>query len=200
MFKNIIIGVVVTAISAGLIFGAVYRTEQRADIGTRSQSFQSDNGTNGLSGSNNGNQRNNNGSGDSVFGQGHQNDRPAQGSHSGSISTWNNQPIQVNAIVQFVDENSLLTLTAEGDQVSVENRAWWFAVQAGFSSHAGDEVLISGFREENGHFEVIWIEDLSTGNMVQIRSEDGHPLWRGIGNGGANRKNGSLQGSGEIKK
>ncbi len=198
MFKNIIIGVVVTAISAGLIFGAVYRTEQRADTGTRSQSLQSNNGANGLSGSNDGNRRSNNGSEGSLQGQGHQNDRSVQGSHSGSISSWNNQSILVNAFVQFVDENSLMALTAEGEQISIENRAWWFAVQAGFSSHAGDEVLISGFREENGHFEVIWIEDLSTGNMVQIRSEDGHPLWRGSGNGGANRKNGSTPGLKEF--
>jgi hypothetical protein len=48
-----------------------------------------------------------------------------------------------------VDANALVVTTTNGNQVIVENRAWWYAQEQGFSAQVGNPVTLVGFYEDN---------------------------------------------------
>ena len=88
--------------------------------------------------------------------------------------------LTIQGTVASVDANTLVVLTTDGEQVTVEGRAWWFAQEQGFSAQVGDKVTLTGFHEDD-HFEVGQIDDATTGQTVLIRDENGRPLWAGRG-------------------
>jgi hypothetical protein len=109
-------------------------------------------------------------------------DAPGDGTGTGQaqVDEW----LTLAGTVSSVDADALIIETAGGEQVTVENRAWWFALDQGFEAQAGDEVTVVGFYED-GDFEVSQIDDTTTGQTVQIRDENGRPLWAGRGRRGA---------------
>lgn len=191
MFKNIILGVVLTTISAGLVYGAVTRTELRETTGVGGNGGGSGN----YSTTNERGGRNQNESdflNESNSGNGN---RGGSGNGQGGASTAYGEPLElslaeVDEIVQFegvvreVSADHMLMDTYDDGQILIENRAWWFAVEAGFSTAAGDEITVSGFYDDDDAFEAISIENLTQGTSVQIREDSGRPLWAGNGNSG----------------
>jgi len=82
----------------------------------------------------------------------------------------------------------LVVQTTSGEKVSVENRAWWFAQEQGFSTRVGNQVTLVGFYEGDDPstssglcFEVGQIDDTINGQTVLVRDENGWPLWAGRG-------------------
>ncbi|HWQ45621.1 MAG TPA: hypothetical protein VN376_02075 [Longilinea sp.] len=79
--------------------------------------------------------------------------------------------------VFYVDSLQMTVDTSDG-QVLLENRPWTFLVSLGFSASAGDELRLTGFYED-GVFEVMSIEQISSGTIYTLRDEDGRPMWAG---------------------
>ena len=114
-------------------------------------------------------------------GQGRQN---ARGDQTGSGEAKVNEWLLIEGTVVSVDENTLVVQTTADTQVRVENRAWWFAQEQGFSAQSGDQVTLTGFYE-GADFEVGQIANDTSNQIVLIRDETGRPLWAGFGRGGA---------------
>lgn len=106
----------------------------------------------------------------------------APGDQTGSGAAQVEEWLTFQGFVVGVDADTLVVQTTGGGQVVVENRAWWFAQDQGFSAQVGDEVVLLGFYEGDD-VEVGQIEDLDTGQVVRLRDESGRPLWAGQGRG-----------------
>jgi hypothetical protein len=102
------------------------------------------------------------------------------GTGQAQVDEW----LTLSAIVVSVDDSALVLQAEGGEQVSVENRPWWFAQEQGLVAQVGDQLTVVGFYED-GEFEVGQIQNLSSGQMVQIREEGGRPLWAGRGRRGS---------------
>jgi len=180
MIRKIILGVVVFGISAGLIYGGVYRTiartetEEKANQSERNLSINQGNSEEGSQG-----QGKNRAS--SSDGQ--------QGGKNGSESDHATSDEEFSDMVSFtgtvtqVNEDLLVILSEKGSEIIIENRAWWFATDAGFSARIGDSIAFNGFYEGVDKFEVSYLENLTNGMEVQIREESGRPKWAGNGRG-----------------
>jgi len=51
----------------------------------------------------------------------------------------------------------LVVQTASGEQVTVEDRAWWFVQDQGFSTQVGNQVTLAGFYK-GGDFDGLRFE------------------------------------------
>ncbi len=176
MIKKIILGVVVLSISAGLIYGGVYRTIARTD--TEERVYQSEKNLSpnqGNSGEGNQGQENSRING-SNGGQGGGN-----GSESNRVTSDDKfkDIVSFTGIVTQVNEDQLMILCEKGNEIVIENRAWWFATDTGFSAEIGDSIYLNGFYETADEFEVSYVENLTKGVEVQIREGSGRPLWAG---------------------
>ena len=105
-------------------------------------------------------------------GQGHNSNPQAQEEAIG-IEEWE----QVQGIVTVAD--SELTLeTADGTEILVGLGQASYREQTGFVINVGDEVVIDGFNEY-GEFKAGVIENLTTGERLDVRDETGRPMWAG---------------------
>jgi len=117
------------------------------------------------------------------------------GTGQANVEEW----LTLQGTVVSVDADTLIVQTASGEQVTMENRPWWFAQEQGFSAQVGDQMTLIGFYEgdepstghrgelvePSGHrFEVGQIDDTTNGQTVLVRDEDGRPLWAGRGRRG----------------
>ena len=101
------------------------------------------------------------------------------GTGQANVEEW----LTLQGTVVSVDADTLVVQTASGEQVTMDNRPWWFAQEQGFSAQVGDQVTLVGFYE--GHdFEVGRIDDATNGQTVLLRDENGQPLWAGRGRRG----------------
>ena len=91
--------------------------------------------------------------------------------------------LTLQGTVVSVDADTLLMQTASGEQVTMENRPWWFAQEQRFSTQVGNQVTLVGFYEK-GDFEVGQISDTTNGQTILVRDENGRPLWAGRGRRG----------------
>jgi hypothetical protein len=91
--------------------------------------------------------------------------------------------LEIQGTVASVDTDGLVIATANGQQLSVENRPWSFAQEQGFWTQAGNQIILTGF-DEAGEFEVGQIVDHTTGSSVTMREASGRPMWAGRGRGG----------------
>jgi hypothetical protein len=114
---------------------------------------------------------------------------PSDGIGTGQavVDEW----VMIQGAVVSVDGNTMIVQTAGGQEMAVENRAWWFAQEQGFSAEVGDQVILHGFYEDgdslassDSHFEAGQIGNETTGQTVQIRETSGRPLWAGRGRRG----------------
>lgn len=108
-------------------------------------------------------------------------DAPGDGTGSGAaeVDEW----LRIDGTVVSVDGDALVVLAEDGTEIVVENRAWWFAQDQGFSLQVGDEVTLVGFYEGDD-FEVGQILDITHETGVEIREESGRPQWAGGGRRG----------------
>jgi hypothetical protein len=91
--------------------------------------------------------------------------------------------LTIQGTIARVDADTLVVQTDSGEQITMENRPWWFAQEQGFSAQVGDQVVLIGFYE-NGDLEVGQISNATNGQMVLVRDENGRPLWAGRGRRG----------------
>jgi len=89
----------------------------------------------------------------------------------------------LQGIVANVDEDALTVRLLSGEQIVVEERAWSFAQEQGFSPQVGDQVTLAGFFEGE-EFEAGRIENLTAGQIVALSGPDGRPQWAGRGRRG----------------
>ena len=180
MIKKIILSVVVLGISAGLVYGGVYRTiartetEEKVNQSERNLSAnlgKSEEGTQGQ-----GKNRTNSLNGQQGGKNESKSDHVTSNEESKDMASY-------TGIVTEVNENLLVILSEKGNEIVIENRAWWFATDAGFSAGIGDSIALNGFYETVDKFEVSYIENLTKGVEVQIREGSGRPLWAGNGQG-----------------
>lgn len=192
MFRKIVIGGLIAALSGGLIYGGIYRTAARAETGEAARE-----GTNRGEGRNAGQNEN------QGFDQ--ENDRGFQNTQANSGNKGNSgygqrggegveaesgvyQTVESTGIVSDITKDWLAIRLEDGSEMLIEDRAWWYALDSGFSAIAGDSVQVTGFIDDDGKFEPSMILNMSSGVQVEIRGEQGgRPNWAGGGGGGGNR-------------
>jgi hypothetical protein len=119
----------------------------------------------------------------------------SDGAGQAEVDGW----LQLQGTVASVDGDALVLKATSGEEIVVEGRPWQFAQEQGCSAQAGDQMTLTGFYEEGEpstglgqssvypagqHFEVSRIENISSGQVILIRDEDGRPLWAGRGRRG----------------
>lgn len=81
-------------------------------------------------------------------------------------------------VVISLDDESLWIETDQEENLEITGRAWSFILESGLVVSIGDQVELEGFYE-NDEFEVSYLEDLTSGESLQIREDSGRPLWSG---------------------
>jgi uncharacterized protein YdeI (BOF family) len=106
---------------------------------------------------------------------------PGDGTGTGQaqVDEW----LTLAGSVVSVDADELLVQTDDGQQILIDGRAKRFLDELGLTAQVGQRLQLTGFYED-GDFEVGTVENVSTGQTVQIRDENGRPLWAGGGRRG----------------
>ena len=161
MFKKIFMWTIYALIVGLLIFGAANRTAAKTDqelLFGRSDVVSETGQGRGGSG---------NSEWSSDFGDTDHEENPVE-------HDW----VSLSGQIIQVDGRTLEVLTEYDGILEISGRSWRFAQASGYLPGVGNEVILDGFFE-NGEFEVSAIQDLSAGQIVLLRDEDGHPLWSG---------------------
>jgi hypothetical protein len=203
MLKKIFLGILLVGLIAVLLFGAACRTNAITAKGSGSQEGTSSLfgifSSGGQSSSSNfqgggGNNRGGGGSGrvsqqggtgsqsSSNVDQGTGNSTAASelGSTQASTREW----ITIEGAVSSLTPDVLTVTSDQGVVYEIANRAWRFAQEQGFTTSPDNRLSILGFFDENNVFEACQITDLTTGERVTLRDENGRPLWAGRGGSG----------------
>lgn len=85
--------------------------------------------------------------------------------------------IEISGQVLEASHRGLTIQLANGQSISLSGRAWRYAQNLGFTAQTGDRVSIKGIFENN-RFEIIQMTLLRTEQAVNLRDENGQPLWR----------------------
>ncbi len=166
MFKKILVGTLVVGLIGILVAGAINRTNVK--VGTAE--------THGQGQGRGGHPQ------DTLKGRGQGRGNADQ---LGAGQTQVADGLTLKGTVVSVDNTTLLVQTSNGEQVTVENRPWQYALGANFSAQVGDQVTLTGFYQ-SGVFEVSQMNNLTNGKSVALRDATGRPGWAGRGqrNGG----------------
>jgi len=101
------------------------------------------------------------------------------GTGQATVTEW----VTLTGTVTSVDETTMVVTATTGQEISVTNRAWSFAQEQGFTVQAGEQVTLTGFYDGDA-FEAGQITNETTSQSVQLRDENGRPMWAGQGRGG----------------
>ena len=180
MWKRIILAVVFVGLIGVLVVGGINRTMDRTAQVVEAQGRRGGEDRGGTAeGLGAGYGRGGGGEG-RGYGSGTQGQGSRRGDQTGTGQAHVEEWLTLNGTVTGVDGNALLAQTEDGAQVTVENRAWWFAQEEGFSAEVGDEVTLLGFYE-GGELKIGRIDDLTNGQSILLRDENGRPMWAGRG-------------------
>jgi hypothetical protein len=189
MGKRIVLGVVLAGLIGILVAGAIVRTVDKTGgvaeargLGQGrggSESVNDDAGQGYRGGEGASNDRAGQSRRGSAQGQGSGTQGSGLGTGQAEVDEW----LTIQGTVVSANADALVVQAADGQQVVVENRPWWFAQEQGFSTKAGDQVTLTGFYEGED-LEVGQISDGTNGQTAQIREESGRPLWAGRGRRG----------------
>ncbi len=81
---------------------------------------------------------------------------------------------------QVIVADSEMVVQTAGGEVIVGLGQVWYREEAGFVLSVGDDVSVTGFYED-GEFKAGTVENLTTGQTLVLRDEDGRPMWAGGG-------------------
>jgi len=186
MLKKIVLGTLLVGLIGILVVGAVIRTmdktERVAEASGRGYGRNNaEVGTYAAGGSGQGRGGYAQGGNRGGYGSRGREDAPSDqtGTSQANVEEW----LTLQGTVVSVDADALVVQTVSGEQVTMENRPWWFAQEQGFSAQVGDQVKLIGFYEGD-RFEVGQIDDITKGQTVLVRDENGRPLWAGRGRRG----------------
>jgi hypothetical protein len=194
MLKKIVLGTLLVGLIGILVVGAVIRTMDKTERvaeasgrgyrrnGAEAGTYAAG-GSTGLTTGGSGQGRGGYAQSGNQGGYGGQGREDAPGDQTGTGQANVEEWLTLQGTVVSVDADVLVVQTVSGEQVTMENRPWWFAQEQGFSAQVGDQVTLIGFYE-NDSFEVGQIDDISKGQTVLVRDEDGRPLWAGRGRRG----------------
>jgi hypothetical protein len=203
MLKKVLWGVLFVGLIGILVTGAVVRTMAKTEHGAEAQALghgygHNETGESGLGYGWDGSQGRAvavGGSGQGRGGYGGQGREDASRDGTGTGQAQAEEWLTLQGTVVSVDADVLIVETTGGEQIAVENRAWWFAQEQGFSVQIGDQVTLVGFYEGSDlstssgqRFEVSRIDNVTSGQSVLVRDENGRPLWAGGGRGGQGRR------------
>jgi hypothetical protein len=171
MLKKILMWLIYAGVVGLLIFGAVIRTQAKAGDKARPESkieeaaYRPDNQGGEVLGN---------------YGQGTGRiDRPSENGEEIHLAEDEEHDwISLSGVVTGLDAESLWIETDEGENLEFTRRVWRFIRESGLEISAGDQVELEGFYE-NGEFEISYLEDLTSGESLQIREDSGRPLWGG---------------------
>lgn len=195
MIKKIILGVLFTALSGFLIFGAVNRTlaktnDVRTEVngGGRYQSQEiglakGAEDENPFGRNQSLNRSLNRSETDSQYGNGgglQDSDRTGVQDPQATAGVW----AEYEGNVISMDSSMILVETDDGDEIVIEGRALLFMQDSGFVTSIGNTLLITGFYEDD-EYKVATIVDQTTGESIVVRDEGGRPGWAGNGWGGS---------------
>jgi len=85
--------------------------------------------------------------------------------------------------VTSVDTTGLTLQTDDGQTLSIDLGPEWFWSDQGMTLAAGERVTVQVF-DEDGEIKIGQIRLESDGTLLQLRDDDGRPLWAGRGRGG----------------
>jgi hypothetical protein len=185
MLKKIALGIVMVGVSGGLIYGAVNRTAARTGTSFsgngnsgshRNQGWQDGEGIQTTGRQNEAGGNNGNGNG----GRGRNTNEESFAYSGGSELAEVDAIYEIDGTVEFVDDNQMVIIDENNTRTVVENRAWRYAIEAGFNAAINDHVQLSGFYDE-GVFEAISLDNITRNIAVRIREDNGRPLWAGGG-------------------
>ena len=169
--RHIIVTSILLGLAAVLVIGGVERTQAKTSVDSEIYSQGSGNG-NG-----------NNGSGyDTV-------DHDEQTTYGVPLvlaEELMTETTTLTGTVQSYDAYELWVSSDQGD-ILIDGRSLSFALESVFNTTVGDSVNLYGFFED-GDFEVISINNLTTGQTTTLRDESGRPGWSGGSNGGGGRR------------
>ncbi|MCD4685177.1 MAG: hypothetical protein K8S97_04495 [Anaerolineae bacterium] len=178
MMKKVVLGIFLVGLTGILVAGAVSRTldktEQTAEVQGGQERGRSAEDALVNEGERQGNAQ-----------EGGQGNNQGQTADAGNpldeavVDEW----ITLEGTVVAVDEDMLTVILNEGDTLVIEGRALSFAQEQGFAVVVDDRLTLAGSYEDD-KFEVGQIENLTTGQAVTLREENGRPLWSGRGRGG----------------
>ena len=168
MVKKIVLITLFVGLVGVLVAGGINRTIAKTSDGNETHgqdagAVESDTGHNG------------NGSQDSSGGGGG-NQGATNGSGRAAVDAW----LEFAGTAVAVDNEALEVELESGEELSVTGRPWRFALENGFAAAPGDALVLTGFYDGD-LFEVGAIANQSTGQEIQIRDENGRPLWAGGG-------------------
>ena len=181
MLKKILLGTLLVGFMGVLIFGAIYRTNA---IGSKETSLLEGNTRQAPSPAGNQAEGSNTSYGSSRGwgnqGNGGQMTDTDPGSGQAVTKDW----ITVEGTVTNLEAGMLTISTENGGTLEIADQPWRFAQEQGFTTDVSHRIAVTGFYEDGQEFEVGHITDLSTGESVALREENGRPLWAGRGRGG----------------
>lgn len=112
------------------------------------------------------------------------NDQAEKGGNRSAFTQTSADWSVIDAVVEFVTTDSLAVVTVNQSALDITGRAWAYIQESGFLVEPGDQLRISGFYEQDDHFEVVMLENLSNDQLVTVRDQIGRPVWAGKGRRG----------------
>ena len=105
-------------------------------------------------------------------------DAPGDGLGTGQaqVDEW----LTLAGTVSAANADEMIVQIDGGGEVLMEGRAWRYLQEQGFQVEVGQRVSLTGFYEGDD-FEVGAVENLSNGQSIPVRDENGRPLWAGRG-------------------
>jgi len=101
----------------------------------------------------------------------------AQAEPRAPLEEW----VTVGGTVVSMDDG--LTLQTGEEELTFHLGPEWYWEAQGYGLTVGDQVMVTGFFEGE-EFEVGTIENLTSGKIIVLRDEAGHPMWAGRGRQG----------------
>ena len=95
------------------------------------------------------------------------------------VEAW----LETQGTITSIASDALIVQTADGQEITLEGRAWRFIQEQGFQVEAGDTLTLTGFYEGE-ELEVGKIENGTSGQTILVRDENGRPKWAGGGRRG----------------
>jgi hypothetical protein len=164
MFKKIIVGALILGLVGILVVGAINRTNAKTG-NTEAHGQGRGRNNEAIAYTTRGGQGQGGYSQDTLRGRGQgRGDADQLGVGQAQVV----EGLALQGTVVSVDNTALLVQTSSGEQVTVENRPWQYALGANFSAQIGDQVTLTGFYQ-SGVFEVSQINNLTNGKSVVLR-------------------------------
>lgn len=179
MLKKIVLGTLFVGLIGVLIYGAILRTNAKTSSGG-GEGAGSGNGLGRGRAATTADTQVTYNRGQSQ-GQGrNQTAQPVDGTGQGQMPTSQGERVtawqSVEGTVISVGTQAMVVELVDGRQILVEGQPWLYVQSQVFSPQTGDRVSIKVFEEDN-ELKPGQIDNLSNGETITLRFEDGQPMW-----------------------